>query len=122
MMLPTLSGQSLLRTRQACLDADQQWIDNIKAKEEVRQIERETLEQSRAAERERSERERETLVKDIRDALASEAISNFVADVLFRTAKRAGISEAELTGPLAVASAPATAEPLTDEWGEVIGR
>lgn len=120
MAFPMLSEQELLKTRPALLAADRQWIANMAQREEERQREREEA----AAERERiaaqRQTEREALLTDIREALNDTALTNFTRDVMFRTAKAAGFSEVDLSGPLAVAPAPATAERRTDEWGEVI--
>ena len=121
MAFPMLSEQSLLRTRPMILKADQEWLDSVKQRE----IERQREAEERDAERERRRLEREdkraALLADIREALNDATLSNFNRDVMFRVAREAGFSEEELaSAPLAVAPAPATAGPLTDEWGEII--
>lgn len=122
---PMLSEQGVLKTRPAILERDRQWIKGMAEREAER--EREAAE--RAAERARIVAERKTqraaLLADIREALNDATLSNFNRDVMFRVAREAGFTEEELaapaSAPLAEAAAPATAEPLTDEWGEVIG-
>lgn len=121
MMFSLLSEQGLLKTRPAILERDRQWIKGMAEKEAERERERE----ERDAERERLRQEREdkraALLADIREALNDATLSNFNRDVMFRVAREAGFSEEELaSAPLAVAPAPATAGPLTDEWGEII--
>lgn len=118
---PMLSEQGVLKTRPAILERDRQWIKGMAEKEAERERERE----ERDAERERLRQEREdkraALLADIREALNDATLSNFNRDVMFRVAREAGFSEEELaSAPLAVAPAPATAGPLTDEWGEII--
>jgi hypothetical protein len=122
MVFPTLSEQGRLKTRPAILEEDRRWLEERRQRAE--QAEREAAE--RAAERERMAKERQTkreaLLADIREALNDASLSNFNRDVMFRVAREAGFTEEELaSGPLAEAPAPATAGPLTDEWGEVIG-
>ena len=118
---PMLSEQGVLKTRPAILERDRQWIKGMAEKEAERERERE----ERDAERERLRQEREdkraALLADIREALNDATLSNFNHDVMFRVAREAGFSEEELaSAPLAAAPVPATAEPLTDEWGQII--
>ncbi|USN15707.1 hypothetical protein BABAJAGA_00670 [Brevundimonas phage vB_BgoS-BabaJaga] len=121
MMFSLLSEQGLLKTRSAILTRDRQWVEGMAQKEAERERQRE----ADAAEREQRRLEREdkraALLADIREALNDATLSNFNRDVMFRVAREAGFSEEELaSAPLAVAPAPATAGPLTDEWGEII--
>ena len=121
MMFSLLSEQGVLETRPAILERDRQWIKGMAEKEAERERQRE----ADAAEREQRRIEREdkraALLADIREALNDATLSNFNRDVMFRVAREAGFSEEELaSAPLAAAPAPATAEPLTDEWGEIV--
>lgn len=118
---PMLSEQGVLKTRPAILERDRQWIKGMAEREAERQ--REAAERDAERERLRLEREdrRSALLADIREALNDATLSNFNRDVMFRVAREAGFSEEELaSAPLAAAPVPATAEPLTDEWGQII--
>jgi len=121
MEFPYMMEGGVLKTRGQVIAKAQAYLVEYREKEARRAAER----AEQAAERERMATERQTkreaLLTDIREALNDATLSNFNRDVMFRVAREAGFSEDELSGPLADAPAPATAEPLTDEWGEVIG-
>jgi hypothetical protein len=122
LLIPVMDEQGILKTRQSLIAQDQEWLDGMKAREAERERESQERHARRLAEAAERQTKREALLADIREALNDASLSNFNRDVMFRVAREAGFTEEELaSGPLAEAPAPATAGPLTDEWGEVIG-
>lgn len=123
MAFPMLSEQGLLKTRPALLEADREWIAAMAEREAEREAERAVDAQRREDARIAAQNKREALITDIRDVLFNdESLSNFARDVLFRTAKAAGITEDELMTANPLADETVNAEPETDEWGVVISQ
>jgi hypothetical protein len=95
------------------------------AREEKAQRERDREEHAARMEARRKEKEsaRAALLSDIREALSNDNTSNFAHDVIWRTAREAGFTEEELygTSPAPLAEAAPSSEPVTDEWGQIIG-
>ena len=123
LLFPELDKQGKLRTEAEVRASDAKTMETWTRNKVEREAQRAIDAQRREDERIAAQNQREALITDIRDVLFNdENLSNFARDVLFRTAKAAGITEDELmtANPLADETAPS--EPETDEWGVVISQ
>lgn len=129
---PYMMEAGVLKTRQQVIRAAREYLGTYQDRERQREQERAEREAERARLAQERQTKREALLSDIREVLANDNTSNFIHDVIWRTAREAGFTEQDLYGSKAwvgeeepasapLAGAAPSSEPVTDEWGEVIG-